>query len=188
MAFNRGYDGPSLVSLATVIEVAEPSLAGPVPLWRYVVPPGVNSVEFPLLSSDAGEAGLNGGFMLLNVLPFIAEGRFNYDDFTYLDINGSRWISYGITSATLSSKYMQEYDNLRDKVDAQFEQIFNKHQREMECNKGCHDCCAPDLSVTQVEAEMIKSFLIARPDRIEAINELIESNPHQNARCEFFSR
>lgn len=92
-----------------------------------------------------------------------------------------------LLQATLSSKYMQEYDNLRDKVDAQFEQIFNKHQREMECDKGCHDCCAPDLSVTQVEAEMIKSFLIARPDRIENINKLIQSNPHKNTRCEFLA-
>ena len=94
-----GYDGPISAPSATVIEIAEPGLAGPVPLWRYVVPPNVTSVEFPVLSSAAGETGLNGGFMLLNVLPFIAEGRFNYDDFTYLDINGSRWISYGITSS-----------------------------------------------------------------------------------------
>ena len=92
-----------------------------------------------------------------------------------------------LLQATLSSKYMQEYNNLRDKVDTQFEQIFGKHQSEMQCNEGCHDCCAPDLSVTQVEAEMIKSFLIARPDRIEYINKLIESNPHQNARCEFLA-
>ena len=94
-----GYDGPMPTPSATVIEVAEPGLAGPVPLWRYVVPPELTSVEFPLLSSAAGETGLNGGFMLLNVMPFIAEGRFNYDDFTYLDINGSRWISYGVTSS-----------------------------------------------------------------------------------------
>ena len=46
-----------------------------------------------------GGAGLNGGFMFLNVMPFVAEGRFNYDDFTYLDINGARWASYGITSS-----------------------------------------------------------------------------------------
>ena len=96
---SEGYDGPITAPSATVIEVAEPGLAGPVPLWRYVVPPNVTSVEFPVLSSAAGETGLNGGFMLLNVLPFIAEGRFNYDDFTYLDINGSRWVSYGITSS-----------------------------------------------------------------------------------------
>ena len=95
-----GYDGPMVAPSATVIEVAEPSLGGPVPLWRYVVPPGVTEVEFPVLSAAAGETGLNGGFMLLNILPFLAEGRFEYDDFTYLDINGSRWESYGISSTS----------------------------------------------------------------------------------------
>ena len=95
----EGYDGPMLAPSATVIEVAEPGLAGPVPLWRYVVSPELTSVEFPELSSAAGDTGLNGGFMLLNVMPFIAEGRFSYEDFTYLDINGSRWITYGVTSS-----------------------------------------------------------------------------------------
>jgi hypothetical protein len=93
-----GYDGPMPSPSATVIEVAEPSLGGPVPLWRYVVPPGLTTVEFPQLSSAAGETGLNGGYMLLNILPFLAEGRFEYDDFTYLDINGSRWVSYGYSA------------------------------------------------------------------------------------------
>ena len=80
---------------------------------------------------------------------------------------------------------MQEYDNLRDKVDAQFGHIFDKHQSEMACTQGCHDCCAPNLSVTQVEAEMIKGFLKARPFRVENIKKLIESNPHHSTRCEF---
>lgn len=95
-----GYDGPMLPPSATVIEVQEPGLAGPVPLWRYVVPRGVTQVEFPVLSAAAGETGLNGGFMLLNILPFIAEGRFDYDDFTYLDINGARWESYGYSATS----------------------------------------------------------------------------------------
>mgnify|MGYP001308430742 CR=1 FL=1 len=96
----EGYDGPMVSPSATVIEVAEPSLGGPVPLWRYVVPLGVTEVEFPVLSAAAGATGLNGGFMLLNIIPFLAEGRFEYDDFTYLDINGSRWESYGISSTS----------------------------------------------------------------------------------------
>jgi hypothetical protein len=95
---SEGYDGPMLDPAATVIEVSEPGLAGPTPLWRYVVPPTRTSVEFPVLASAAGDTGLNGGFMNLNIIPFLAEGRFDYDDFTYLDINGSRWVSYGIST------------------------------------------------------------------------------------------
>ena len=98
----EGYDGPMDPPSATVLEVTEPSLGGPVPLWRYVVPPNVTEVEFPQLAAAAGETGLNGGFMNLDIIPFLAEGRFSYDDFTYLDINGMRWVSYGITSASFT--------------------------------------------------------------------------------------
>jgi len=95
-----GYDGPIAPPSATVVEVSEPALGPPTPLWRYVVPSSMTEVQIPRLSSLAGEVGLNGGFMFLNVTPFVAQGRFDYDDFTYLDINGARWASYGVTSST----------------------------------------------------------------------------------------
>ena len=93
-----GYDGPMLSPSAIVIQVGEPNLGGTIPLWRYVVPPDVTEVEFPELSATAGDTGLNGGSMVLTILPFLAEGRFEYDDFTYLDINGLRWESYGVST------------------------------------------------------------------------------------------
>jgi hypothetical protein len=98
----EGYDGPATPHDATVIEVTEPALGPPTPLWRYVVPTGVNEVEVPVLSSLAGETGLSAGAMFLDVMPFIATGRFDYDDFTYLDINGARWESYGVSSSVFS--------------------------------------------------------------------------------------
>jgi hypothetical protein len=98
----EGYDGPISPPNATVIEVSEPALGPPTPLWRYVVPPGVTEVEVPILSSSAGETGLGQGIMFLDVMPFVARGRFDYNDFTYLDINGSRWASYGVTSSVFS--------------------------------------------------------------------------------------
>lgn len=95
--FTEGYDGYTTPHDAVVIEVSEPGLP-PTPLWRYVVPAGVTEIEIPVLSSSAGAAGLVDGPMLLNVMPFISQGRFDYDDFTYLDINGLRWASFGISS------------------------------------------------------------------------------------------
>lgn len=95
----EGYDGPATAHDAVVIEVSEPALGPPTPLWRYVVPTGVTEVEVPVLSSLVGGAGLGGGVMYLDIFPFIASGRFDYDDFTYLDINGARWASYGISSS-----------------------------------------------------------------------------------------
>ena len=97
-----GYDGPRTPHDAIVIEVSEPALGPPTPLWRYVVPAGANEVEVPVLSTVAGDTGLGGGVMFLDVIPFIATGRFNYDDFTYLDINGMRWASYGLSSTIFS--------------------------------------------------------------------------------------
>ncbi len=82
---------------------------------------------------------------------------------------------------------MQEYDNLRDKVDTQFNQLFSKHKSEMNCASGCHDCCAPELSVTRVEADMIRAFLEGHPERVESIKKLIKANPHKHTRCEFLN-
>ena len=99
---SEGYDGPMPTPSATVVAISAPSLGPPIPLWRYVVPPGVTEVTMPILSPNAGETGLNGGFMFLDINPFLAEGRFDYSDFTYFDINGLRWKSWGISSTSFN--------------------------------------------------------------------------------------
>ena len=78
---------------------------------------------------------------------------------------------------------MEEYLNLRKKVDEQFDKIFNKYRSQMSCTEGCHDCCVPDLSVTQVEAEMIKAFLKSNPLLIDQLKQLLQTNPYQGTRC-----
>jgi hypothetical protein len=101
-SLSEGYYGVMEGLSATVVSIAEPALGPPTPLWRYVVPPGVTEIEIPQLSILAGETGLNGGFMFLDINPFIASGNFDYNDFSYMDINGSRWKSYGISSTTFN--------------------------------------------------------------------------------------
>ena len=78
---------------------------------------------------------------------------------------------------------MEEYLNLRQKVDEQFNQIFGKHRTQMNCAEGCHQCCAPDLSVSQIEAETIQAYLKARPDLVEQLKQLSNTDPHQGSRC-----
>lgn len=78
---------------------------------------------------------------------------------------------------------MQEYLNLRKKVDEQFNKIFDKHRSQMSCAEGCHDCCAPDLSVTQIEAEMIKAFLKINPALVDELKQLSNIDPYNGARC-----
>ena len=78
---------------------------------------------------------------------------------------------------------MRDYLNLREKVDAEFDRLSNKHQREVSCDVGCHDCCAPSLSVTRVEADQIKAFLHGRPELIERLQSLALENPYKGTRC-----
>jgi hypothetical protein len=95
----EGFDGnPTAPAEAMVVSISEPAFGPPKPLWKYVVPPGINQVEIPVLPTTAGEGtGLNGGAMILQMNPFISESGFNYRDFNYFDINGSRWKSWGVT-------------------------------------------------------------------------------------------
>ncbi len=48
------------------------------------------------------------------------------------------------------------------KADAFFERVHERHASDMECAAGCHDCCAPGLTVTEVEARAIADHLAAR--------------------------
>jgi uncharacterized protein len=45
------------------------------------------------------------------------------------------------------------------KVDAFFERVLARYPSDLACKAGCHDCCAPDLTVTPAEAEAIEAFL-----------------------------
>lgn len=78
---------------------------------------------------------------------------------------------------------MEAYIELRDKVDAQFNKLFEKHRSEMRCAEQCHACCAPDLSVMRVEADQIRAYLREDPRLIEQLAELERVNPHRGSRC-----
>jgi len=78
---------------------------------------------------------------------------------------------------------MDEYANLRDKVDAHFDKIYQKHQAEMRCAAQCHACCAPDLTVTRVEADTIREYLIAHPEIVSTLEMLAHDHPHHGTRC-----
>ena len=78
---------------------------------------------------------------------------------------------------------MREYLNLQEKVDAEFERLSTKHQSEINCSSGCHDCCAPELSVTRVEADQIKRFLLNDPALVVSLKQLATQDPHRGTRC-----
>ncbi len=95
-----GFDGPIRPPHANLVTIEEPQLGPPKPLWRYVTPSLVTEFEVPELPAEAGATGLGGGVMILTISPFISEGPFDFDNFTYNDLN--RWKSWGVTSTTFT--------------------------------------------------------------------------------------
>lgn len=78
---------------------------------------------------------------------------------------------------------LRNYQNLVAKVEDKFEEIATRHQKHIFCQKGCHQCCAPDLSVSPVEKEAIRQFLNDHPERIQNLRRIALENPHQGSRC-----
>ncbi|MCB9538777.1 MAG: IPT/TIG domain-containing protein [Myxococcales bacterium] len=93
-----GYDGPIRQPSANMVTIEEPGLAGPKPLWRYVTPSLVTEFEVPVLPAEVGTAGLGAGAMILTIIPFIVDGEFDFDEFTYDDLSQARWKSWGIAT------------------------------------------------------------------------------------------
>lgn len=79
----------------------------------------------------------------------------------------------------------QRYQQLLAKIDAKAEELARLHGAHISCHKGCHSCCLPGLRMFPVEAEHIRTLLLARPDRAAAAlaNETLD--PHQGTRCAF---
>ncbi|MCA9547589.1 MAG: IPT/TIG domain-containing protein [Myxococcales bacterium] len=95
-----GIDGPIVPPSANLVTITEPALGPPKPLWLYVTPSLVTEFEIPPLPEGAGGAGLGQGVMFLNITPFKVDGRFDFDEFTYDDLNQLRWKSWGVGSTT----------------------------------------------------------------------------------------
>lgn len=64
------------------------------------------------------------------------------------------------------------YRQLCDKVDAFFARVATRHPQELECDRGCYDCCDVRLTVTGVEAAAVRSAWLAlsseRRDEVRA--------------------
>ncbi len=97
-----GYDGPIRQPSANMVTIEEPGLAGPKPLWRYVTPSLITEFEVPVLPAEVGTAGLGAGAMILTIIPFIVDGEFDFDEFTYDDLSQARWKSWGIATTVFT--------------------------------------------------------------------------------------
>jgi hypothetical protein len=76
-----------------------------------------------------------------------------------------------------------EYRAVLAKVDAKFAEIAARHPQQMACQRGCHGCCQPGLSVSAIEAAHIRAWLQAHPLVAGELRALAEVDPHRGARC-----
>lgn len=79
----------------------------------------------------------------------------------------------------------ENYENLLAKVDQQFERIYNGHREQFHCQASCHECCVPKLTVSSVEREYIRKFLMNNPSLLESIKQLEIKDVYQGERCKF---
>jgi len=63
---------------------------------------------------------------------------------------------------------LDRYRELVAKVDAFFARVEQRHADQMLCGSGCFDCCLVRLSVTAVEAAVIREALAALSDETRA--------------------
>ena len=75
------------------------------------------------------------------------------------------------------------YQRLLSQVEGRFDALSAHFGAAMRCGAGCHSCCHPSLTVSELEARALRALLSAEPERLERALELEALNPHQGARC-----
>ncbi|MFN3197797.1 MAG: IPT/TIG domain-containing protein [Bradymonadia bacterium] len=99
--FHDGVSGPIEPADATVVRIVN---QGGRTLWTVVTPGPVTEITLPPLPEALGEVGLpEQGTLFLTIVPFLSEGRFDYEDFTYNELFGTFQTSYSVYSLTFNA-------------------------------------------------------------------------------------
>ena len=80
---------------------------------------------------------------------------------------------------------LQEYRLVIAKVDAKVAEVSAHQAAQLACNRGCHACCAPELTVAGVESAAIATFLRENPDVLATVQQLGTDTPWSGTRCTF---
>lgn len=80
---------------------------------------------------------------------------------------------------------LAKYEELLKKIDEKFHYIQSRYPEVMNCRTGCFDCCAAGLTISLVEKENIKRFLLSNASARKAAAQLVEENPHGGKYCSF---
>lgn len=80
------------------------------------------------------------------------------------------------------------YSQLLQKVDAKFNEIQQRHTRHMKCQRGCHSCCLPGLTISALEAAHIANYLCDHSQLDSQAREVEQQDPFKGTRCSFLNK
>jgi uncharacterized protein len=96
-------------------------------------------------------------------------------------IDSSAWL---FDSSIGGQVKFDQYEMILKKIDEKFSLIQQRHPKQFQCQRGCSSCCKKGLSVTPIEADYIRSWIKARPDRRQSILEMSAAN-RTNIGCRY---
>lgn len=77
---------------------------------------------------------------------------------------------------------IQKLQELHRKVDEFFAETATRRGSAMSCHAGCHECCHEDLTISPVEAHLLRLFLQGASREVRA---LIRDRVRKRERCVF---
>lgn len=82
---------------------------------------------------------------------------------------------------------LAQYRDLQKRVDEKFAEIHRAQAEHMACRSGCHSCCKPDLTLSLLEAEAIRSYLAEHPETAARAQQAEAEDPFRGKRCSFLA-
>ena len=78
----------------------------------------------------------------------------------------------------------KRYQELIQAIQEHTNEIQHIHAKNINCTRGCHSCCIPDLQISRIEKERIAKYIQDSSSLIETLQKLKETNPYQSTRCQ----
>ena len=75
----------------------------------------------------------------------------------------------------------QNYRLFLEQADGHFNRVQDNYAQHMSCRSGCSSCCQSGLSVSEVERDNIRDYLLSHP----SLRLQLESTPATTGKCAF---
>ena len=71
----------------------------------------------------------------------------------------------------------ERYSELCHVIEDTSIEISQKFPIQVTCKAGCHSCCIPNLSISKIEKEIIKDFVVQNLNVYNQLQSLLSSKP-----------